>query len=269
MKHLGYIKKAVEQTVSKEKVPELQQLLTCAQDSIRAQVEAGSDDGNKKGIEYAPRESAWENEIWEYMQALFDKDMRKALQLVQKFTAEGIPATTIYVDILAESMRRVGELWHTARITVDTEHYCTSVTQMAMASMYPVIFSEKRKNKTILCACPGTELHEIGARMVADLFENDGWNGIFLGAAVPQDAMLEAIRADKPDLVALSVTMPQHLLTCEELVKVIKKEFPDIRIAVGGGAFRSTHELWEKWPVDIYTEDARELLKRANAEIAG
>ena len=33
----------------------------------------------------------------------FSKDMRRALQLVQKFTERGIPATTIYVEILAES----------------------------------------------------------------------------------------------------------------------------------------------------------------------
>ena len=40
--------------------------------------------------------------------------------------------------------------------------------QMAMAQMYPVLFANERKNKTLLCACPGTELHEMGARMVAD-----------------------------------------------------------------------------------------------------
>ena len=268
VRHLEYIRQAVEKTVSEDKISELQQLLACAQNSIRAQI-AGEEEAEKTGIDYTAPVSEYESEIGEYMEALFSKDMRKALQLVQKFSERGIPAATIYVDILAESMRRVGELWHTAKISVDAEHYCTSVTQMAMAQMYPVLFSEERKNRTILCACPGTELHEIGARMVADLFENDGWNGIFLGAAVPQDAMLEAIRADKPDLVALSVTMPQHLLTCAELVKAIREEFPDIKIAVGGGAFRSTHELWEKWPVDIYTEDARELLNRANAEIAG
>ena len=34
--------------------------------------------------------------------------------------------------------------------------------------------------------------------------------------------------------------------------------------AVGGGAFKSTKEIWKKWPVDIYTEDARELVLRAN-----
>ena len=269
VKHLEYIKKAIEDTVSEDKKTELKHLIECAQNSIRAQVSENDPEAEKKGIEYAPEKSAYEDEIREYMEALFSKDMRKALQLVQKFAERGIPAATIYVDILAESMRRVGDLWHTARISVDEEHYCTSVTQMAMAQMYPVLFSGERKNRTILCACPGTELHEIGARMVADLFENDGWNGIFLGAAVPVDAMMEAIRSDKPDLIALSVTMPQHLLTCAELVKAIREEFPDIKIAVGGGAFRSTHEIWEKWPVDIYTEDARELLRKANAEIAG
>ena len=70
-------------------------------------------------------------------------------------------------------MRRIGELWHKGKITVDIEHYCTSVTQTAMAQLYPLIFEAKRKNKSILCACPGTELHEMGARMVADIFEED------------------------------------------------------------------------------------------------
>ena len=56
--------------------------------------------------------------------------------------------------------------------------------------MYPLLFSQERKDRTILCACPGTELHEMGSRMVADLFENNGWDSIYLGAAVPEDALL-------------------------------------------------------------------------------
>lgn len=136
-------------------------------------------------------------------------------------------------------MRRVGELWRTAQITVDAEHYCTSVTQMAITQMYPLLFSSERRNRTLLCACPGTELHEMGARMVADIFENDGWDSIYLGAAVPEDAMLEAIR----------------------------REFPESRIAVGGKAFQSTHQIWKQWPIDFYVEDARELLQNVNTEM--
>lgn len=198
------------------------------------------------------------------MNSLLREDTRQALYLIQQFLEKGIPLNDIYVEILAESMHRVGDLWHTARISVAEEHYCTSVTQMAMSQMYPQLFSSERKNRRILCACPGTELHEMGSRMVADLFENDGWDSTYLGAAVPVDAMLQSIGEQTPDLVALSVTMPQHLMTCRDLVDAIRAAFPTLKIAVGGKAFQNTHDIWNQWPVDLYTTDARQLLTEAN-----
>ena len=192
------------------------------------------------------------------MNSLLREDTRQALYLIQQFLEKGIPLNDIYVEILTESMHRVGDLWHTARISVAEEHYCTSVTQMAMSQIYPQLFSSERKNRRILCACPGTELHEMGSRMVADLFENDGWDSTYLGAAVPVDAMLQSIGEQTPDLVALSVTMPQHLMTCRDLVDAIRAAFPTLKIAVGGKAFQSTHDIWNQWPVDLYTTDALE-----------
>ena len=254
--HFGYIREAVEISIDKDKQEKVFALIDCAITSIREEVE-------NLEVEL-PKSFKYENEIKQYMDCLLSRNTKKTLYLVHQFIEKKIPVNDIYVRILAESMRRVGELWHTAQISVDTEHYCTSVTQMAMAQMYPILFAKERKNKTILCACPGTELHEIGARMVADIFENDGWDSIYLGAAVPITAMIEAIKMNRPDLVALSVTMPQHLLTCHDLILAIKKEFPNLKIAVGGKAFESTNHIWEKWPIDIYTEDACQLLEKAN-----
>lgn len=198
------------------------------------------------------------------MDSLFEKNNKKAMYLIKDFLRKGIAVDDIYVGILAESMRRIGELWHTAQITVDMEHYCTTTTQLAMTQLYPEVFAAEPQNKTLLCACPGTELHEMGARIVADVFENNGWDSIYLGAAVPVDYMLKAIRENEPDLVALSVTMPQHLIDCAELVKAIKKEFPEQKIAVGGRAFASTNEIWKQWPADFYAENALELLAKAS-----
>lgn len=259
--HLDCIGAMVPHTISKEKQERLLQLLDCAKEAVDAAAQQ-EEAQMQQSVRY-------EAEVEQYLESLLRKNTRKTLYLIQKFIESGIPTDDIYTEILAESMHRIGELWHTAKITVDTEHYCTSVTQVAMAQMYPALFSTKRKDRKMLCACPGTELHEMGARMVADLFENDGWDTVYLGAAVPQDAMLESIRSEQPDLIALSVTMPQHLPACQELIHVIRSEFPDAKIAVGGNAFRSTHALWKKWPIDIYTEDGRELLKRANSEISG
>lgn len=258
--HFDSIREAIREVVPQEKQARLMELMDCAQAAVWDEAEHFGADHKKK--------SAYEAEISQYMQSLLEKDSRNAMYLVQEFQKKGIPLDDIFAEIIAESMRRVGELWHTAQITVDTEHYCTSVTQMAMAQLYPSLFMQERRGKTMLCACPGTELHEMGARMVADIFENNGWDTIYLGAAVPAEYLLASIRENHPDLVALSVTMPQHLLDCRDIVEQIRKEFPDVKIAVGGGAFRSTHEIWKQWPIDIYTEDARELVERANEEYA-
>ena len=257
--HFETIRTAVQQLTDAGKRDHLLRLLDCAVASVYAAAASGGpSDGSTAPCRY-------ETEIHQYMDCLFHRDTRQALYLVQNFTSQGIPLSDLYVDILAESMRRVGELWHTAKITVDAEHYCTSVTQMAMAQLYPTLLSGQRRDRVVLCACPGTELHEMGARMVADLFESDGWDSIFLGAAVPQDALLESVRTSKPDLVALSVTMPQHLLSCYDMVQAIRQEFPSVKVAVGGKAFESTHEIWRQWPIDLYARDARELLRDADA----
>lgn len=254
--HLDAIKQTIPEVVSAEKQEKLQALISGAQQCIREYVRDESPRIKK--------DSLYEAEIEEYMGCLFKRDSRHAIQLVRQFKENGIPLDDIYVEILSESMRRVGEMWHTAEITVDTEHYCTSVTQTAMAQMYDSLFDVELTDKKILCVCPGMELHEMGARIVADLFENHGWDSIFLGAAVPVDYILESVRENQPDLVTLSVSMPQHLMDCEKAIRTIREEFPQIKIAVGGKAFESTNEIWKKWPVDIYSKDARELLTRAN-----
>ncbi len=273
IKHFECMKQAAERVTGSEdgRSEELVRLLSLAQKRVReyASGEERPEFDKRNGIYIKSNDSkfsvsAYEDEIQQYMDSLLKKNTKKTIYLVRDFIEKGIPVSDVYVEILAESMRRVGELWHASRISVDTEHYCTSVTQMAMAQMYPELFSGERKNRTVLCACPGTELHEMGARMVADIFENGGWDSVYLGAAVPQDAMLEAVRANEPDVVSLSVTMPQHLIACRDMIDAIRAEFPDVVIAVGGQAFRSTNDIWRQWPVDIYSLDARELLEKAD-----
>ena len=138
--HLEAIKKTIPETTSPEKHQKLQKIIEEAQQCIREYIP------DQKEV----KESQYEKEIEEYMDCLFQKDSRKAVGLIRKFADAGMKMDDIYVEILSESMRRFGELWHTAEISVDTEHYCTSVTQMAMAQLYDKIFDGERKNKTVV-----------------------------------------------------------------------------------------------------------------------
>ncbi len=199
-----------------------------------------------------------------YLSALLRSDTAQATKIIRDAEAAGIPIEEIYEDIIRMTMLEVGELWHQNKITVDKEHYCTSTTQMILSLFYPVIFSQPSKEKKIVTCCVGSELHEMGGRMVSDLFEYHGWESIFLGSAVPTNALVHAIDEHKPDLVALSVTMPQYLGLCHEAVLAIRKTYPEILIAVGGRAFSTSNRIYERWPVDIHTDLATELITWAD-----
>ena len=202
-----------------------------------------------------------------YLSALLRSDTNRAIQIIRDAEAAGIPIEEIYEDIIRLTMLEVGELWHQNKITVDKEHYCTSTTQMILSLFYPTIFSQPSKQKKIVTCCVGSELHEMGGRMVSDLFEYHGWESIYLGSAVPVSSLVHAIEEHQPNLVALSVTMPQYLGLCHEAVLAIRKAYPAILLAVGGRAFQTSNKIYERWPVDIYTDLATDLIDWAEKAV--
>ena len=214
------------------------------------------------------RYGKYEKERQRYLDALMRSDTKSAVAVAAEFLQTGIPVEDILVEILGETMRGVGELWHSHQISVDMEHYCTSTTQLASAQLYPVIFRQRRKKKKVLAACVGSELHEMGARMTADLFEYNGWDSIYLGAGADISYVLKQIQDHRPDLAAFSVTMPQYLVQCQEMVGRLKACYPDLKIAVGGNAFQSLSKIQGNWRIDVYARDARELVRWADDTFA-
>ncbi len=195
-----------------------------------------------------------------YLSLLMENKSREAIKYISD-SGENISLVNLYDDVLKNVMCRVGDLWYKNKITVDKEHFCTSTTQVALSQFYNKIFSRPRKDKTIITCCIGSELHEMGIRMLSDLFEYNGWDSFYLGSAVPLNAILHAIEEYKPMVISLSVTMPQHLKQCFETIYAIREKYGDgIKIMVGGRAFTLTDNVWEKWPVDFYSTSAQEAV---------
>ena len=214
-----------------------------------------------------PGSSAYQEVKTEYLAHLLRGNTRAALAVIERTAQAGVPLQDIYLHILQDVMYEVGHLWHQHKLTVDREHYITSTTQMALSQFFPVIFSRPRNHHKVLTCAVGSELHELGIRMVSDMFEYHGWDSIYLGAAVPPEGILNAIQENQPDLVALSVTMPQHLPLCAEAVRAIRARYPAIKIAVGGRAFQSTRDVWQAWGADVHTENAEQLVAWADQQL--
>lgn len=202
----------------------------------------------------------------QYLQSLLDGKKQDAIALVNNAVDQGTPLEKIYLEVFQDAMYEVGNLWHQGKISVDKEHYCTAVTQNAMAQFYSHIFATPRKGLTLVACCIGNELHEMGIRMLCDLFELNGWDCIYLGAAVPLESIKKSVEENRPQLIALSVTMPHFLDDCKMLIDALKNDFQDqdFKIAVGGRSFQMAPDLFEKWGVDISTQNALELIDWTN-----
>lgn len=202
-----------------------------------------------------------------YINALLNSQTDRAYGIIDQAKNKGIPLIDIYEDILSAVMYEIGSLWHRNIITVDKEHYATSVTQTAMSRFHDEIFSRPRRDLTLVGCAIGSELHEMGSRMLSDIFEYNGWDTYYLGAALPEEAILNAVKEYSLDLLTLSVTMPPYLQECEAIVNSLKEKYPKLKIAVGGQAFDKTQAIWEKWNIDCYAPSIRALVAWTEANI--
>jgi methylmalonyl-CoA mutase cobalamin-binding domain/chain len=194
-----------------------------------------------------------------FLDKLLRGDRRSASRMILEAVDGGASIQEVYSQVFQRSQRELGRLWQTNQISVAQEHFCTAATQMVISQLYPYLFSSERSNRTglkLVMACVGGELHEIGARMVADIFEMEGWDTYFLGANTPPESILRSVVERKADVLALSVTMTYHIRQVEEIITILRSANSSVRILVGGYPFNLSHGLWRKVGADGYATDA-------------
>ena len=94
----------------------------------------------------------------------------------------------------------------------------------------------KSKGKTILICTPDGEYHAIPCFMMETYLSLNGYNVINLAPSAPSKSIMNHISAKKPDLILISVTLKDHIKSCERLIKNLKKF--KVPIVVGGQALQ-------------------------------
>ena len=173
-----------------------------------------------------------------YLDGLLANDRQQCRLSFEQWLESDAGLRSLYEDLVRRSLYEVGDLWERGRISVATEHLATAVTESLLNLAYPRLFAQPRMGKSAVVACVANEYHQIGGKMVADLFELNGWRGYFLGANTPVRDVKELIAAKRPDAVALSVAVAFNLDTLVTVAAEIRAAFPELPILVGGQAFR-------------------------------
>lgn len=185
----------------------------------------------------------------EYLGFLLKGNRNSAMELIMGLARDGMPVKNIYTNIFQPVQYEIGRLWQTNQISVAQEHYSTGATQLIMSQLYPFLFTGLRKERKMVTTCVPGELHELGARMVTDFFEMEGWDTYYLGANMPVDGVIRYIREVRPQLLAISATMTYHVSEVEGMIHKIRaanEVSSGMKILVGGYPFRLSENLWRQ-----------------------
>lgn len=194
-----------------------------------------------------------------FLAAILGGQRRAALTIVEEALRTGHSQVDIYVDVVSEVLHRVGRLWELNKISVAQEHIATSIAQYVVAAIYPKVAPPAIRRGNMVVTGVSGELHQIGANLVADSMEANGWNVRFLGTNLPHSTVVSTIKEISADVLCISTTIVANLPAVVELVRAVRSDLGDRapRIILGGAAHRIT------------TSFARELGASVAADLRG
>lgn len=249
----------LEESLSAGQAADVRTVIRAAQDSLpAAPVDVDT---------FIRRESAFAQLAREYLSTLLAGDRRSATAAINQAINDGASVADIYMEVFQPCQWEIGRLWQLNRISVADEHLFTAGTQLIMSQLYGRIFTGEVGSRRLVSTCVGDEMHELGARMVSDLFELNGWDTHYLGANVPAPDVIASLEKYRPHLLAISATLVSHITATRALIARVRESShrDHVKILVGGRPFRLAEDLWRRVGADGTGSDAQAALQAADA----
>jgi corrinoid protein of di/trimethylamine methyltransferase len=195
------------------------------------------------------------------LQKLYDSiltgDRKAAVAVTNAAIAEGVPPMDLVSKCMVPAMDEVGRRFESEEYFVPELLLAARAMKGALELLRPLLAASGAEpaGHVIIGTVKG-DLHDIGKNLVASMLEGGGFEVLDLGADVPPEEFVAAVKARKADVVALSalltVTMPAMKSTIEalELAGVREK----VKVIVGGAPV--TQQYAEQIGADGYTENA-------------
>lgn len=200
-----------------------------------------------------------------YLDALLQGDRKQSRAVIEEALQSGIPANLVYVDLIWPIMTEIEKLLRSDRITATEEHLATRINRTIVDQLQNKLPRRPGKNKKIVVCCAPSELQELGAQIMADLFESDGWEVKFVGGGLTNDDILAFTHEYAPDILLIYGTTPKQAPSVRQSIDTIKdvNAWPNMRIMVSGGLFNRAEGLWQEMGADLFAATALEAIQVA------
>ena len=152
----------------------------------------------------------------------------------------GIP--TFLDQVAAPALERIGHGWADGSVSVAQEHMATAGFRRVLGWLLRVNEVQGPARRLVV-ATPPSQVHELGALMVAVSAAAEGWKVTYLGPNMPVAELVRAAQETRADAVALSVVYPGGT---DGLFAALRRPGeglpPEIPLIVGGAAMRQRRQ---------------------------
>lgn len=202
--------------------------------------------------------------ISELNQSLKEGSVDGVKKGVEDALAEGLSAGEILNQGLLDAMNEIGEKFSNNEIFVPEVLIAARAMNAGMEVLKPRLVEEgvESRGRVVLGTVAG-DLHDIGKNLVRMMMEGAGFEVIDLGTDVSPKEFVEAVRENKPDILAMSALLTTTMTNMEEVIEAVKEAGlrEDLYIMIGGAPI--TVDFAEDVGADDYADDAAEAARKA------
>ncbi len=200
-----------------------------------------------------------------YMGHVLDGNRQGCFEAFEAARASVKTGEELFTGVIWPAMEHVEKLYRDDRINRVTEQMATRINRQLADQVRRFLETRTPNEKSVVLTCADGEPEELGAQMLAYLFECRGWKVYFIGGGVPNDEIISLVGQVNPDILLIYGTIPQGVPGVRQLIDTIREigVCPAMNILLSGGVFNRADELWEEVSADLFAADALGVLEIA------
>lgn len=134
---------------------------------------------------------------------------------------------------LMPTLRALGEAWARGDVDVAGEHTGSHAVMRRLSQSFSAAASLARGPRLVV-GLPAGSHHELGALAFATVARRRGAAVVYVGADLPPDSWVRAVRAFPTRAAVLAVPTERDREAAARTARAIRKAQPDVAVAVGG-----------------------------------
>ena len=200
--------------------------------------------------------------LTEMARCVRDMEDEEVTEVTQEYADAGYDPQEGIMNGLVVGMNEAGKLYEEEEYYIPELLICSDAMYNGLDVLRPLLPQDAGGNGTkVVIAVIQGDTHDIGKNLVKIMLEAAGYQVVDLGRDVPIARLVDAVREEKPQILALSTLMSTSMAHMGTLIEELKKAGlrDSVKVIVGGAPV--SRGFAEKIGADGYSENATEAVK--------